>query len=418
MKLLTQTTLSYLLITLVAFGLGGIYTFQTFQFEVQRETDWYIQEELDNLYLAIEKGAPIEALENVKVKIRKMEIEHEEIEPVYVDTIMVHPRTKQIEAFRKVSLIKEIDGQLYHIRVLDLVVESDDINDGVYNSLSRVFMVLALVIILASFLLSRWLFRPFNNTLRAIRQFQLRDREALNLTETYTTEFRQLNTFLEQMTRKIRQDYQNLKEFTENASHEMQTPLAIAKGKLELLVETGELNEEQMRMVDSAYKSISKLSRLGRSLSLLTKIENQEFSNLQQLDFSEVVSEQLYNFQELVELRDLKMSQQLDPSVGIYMDPYLADMLLNNLFQNAIRHNLESGGQIDINLTSGELLIRNTGPIPQVPPSHLFQRFKKSNQSAESLGLGLAIVDKICIVSQLSINYEYHDGWHSFRLNW
>lgn len=417
MKLLTQTTLSYLLITLVAFGLGGIYTYQTFEIEVQKETDWYIREELSNLFLAIEKGAPIEALENQKVKIRRLGIQHQEIAPIFSDTLMIHPVTKKMESFRKASMIKVLDGQLYHVRVVDLVVESDDINDGVVRSLSRVFIVLALVIIVASVILSRFLFKPFDNTLREIRQFQLKDHSALDLPDTFTTEFRQLNAFLRRMTGKMQQDYRNLKEFTENASHEMQTPLAIAKGKLELLVENGDLNEEQMKMVDAAYKSISKLSRLGRSLSLLTKIENYEFSNEKELNFSSLLEDQLYNFQELISLRELQLEVEIEPQVKILLHAHLADMLLTNLLQNAVRHNITEG-TIHVKLHPGELVIRNTGLAPQVPPSDLFQRFKKSNQSAESLGLGLAIVDKICTVSQLNINYQYNEGWHTFRVHW
>ncbi|MEL7534603.1 MAG: HAMP domain-containing sensor histidine kinase [Bacteroidota bacterium] len=417
MKLLTQTTLSYLIITLLAFGIGGVYIYQILQKEVDQETDWYLIERLEDIYGAIEKGAPIESLTNEDLQISLMEPEHPEIKAVYADTLRPHPYTKQIESYRKVEVVKEIEGKKYYVKLVDLVIESQDITDGVFRSLSRVFGVLALVFVLANLLLYRWLLRPFDNTLRKIRHFRLQDPSPLDLSPSFTSEFNQLNNFLQRMTGKMQEDYRNLKEFTENASHEMQTPLAIAKGKLELLLEDMNLSEEQLQKILAAYNSINKLSRMGRSLSLLTKIQNREFVDREDLNLTLTVENLIYDFQELFSLKTLSLHKELEENVPIYMDSNLLDMLLTNLLQNAVRHNVENG-EIAILLQERELVIRNTGPAPQVDPALLFHRFKKSNQSAESLGLGLAIVDKICAVSQLSIDYEYEEGWHSFRLSW
>ncbi|MEM6346378.1 MAG: HAMP domain-containing sensor histidine kinase [Bacteroidota bacterium] len=417
MKLLTQTTLSYLIITLLAFGIGGVYIYQILQSEVDQEMDWYLLERLEEVYLAIEKGAPYESLTNEDLQIKPLGVEQAEMKPVFVDTLRPHPFTKQIEPFRKVEVVKEVNGQKYYVKLVDLVVETQDITDGVFRSLSRVFGVLALVFVLANLLLYRWLLRPFDNTLRKIRHFRLQDPSPLDLEPSFTSEFNQLNNFLQSMTSKMQEDYSNLKEFTENASHEMQTPLAIAKGKLELLLEDVNLSEEQLQKILAAYNSINKLSRMGRSLSLLTKIQNREFVNREDLNLTQTVENLIYDFQELLSLKELRLHKELEENVPIYMDSNLLDMLLTNLLQNAVRHNMEKG-EIEILLQERELLIRNTGPAPQVDPALLFHRFKKSNQSAESLGLGLAIVDKICAVSQLGIDYEYADGWHSFRLRW
>lgn len=417
MKLLTQTTLSYLIITLLAFGIGGVYIYHILQKEVDQEMDWYLLERLEDLYLAIEKGAPIETLTNDDLQIQLMGSEHPEIKAVYADTLRPHPFTKQVEPFRKVEVVKEIEGQKYYIKLVDLVVETQDITDGVFRSLSRVFAVLALVFVLANLLLYRWLLRPFDGTLRKIRRFRLQDPRPLDLAPSFTSEFNQLNNFLQRMTNKMQEDYRNLKEFTENASHEMQTPLAIAKGKLELLLEDANLSEEQLQQILAAYNSINKLSRMGRSLSLLTKIQNQEFADREDLNLTATIEQLLFDFQELISLRDLQIQKDLEADIPIYMDSHLLDMLLTNLLQNAVRHNHENG-KIEIILRERALIVRNTGSAPQVDPALLFHRFKKSNQSAESIGLGLAIVDKICAVSQLNIDYEYHEGWHSFRLSW
>ncbi|MEL6651146.1 MAG: HAMP domain-containing sensor histidine kinase, partial [Bacteroidota bacterium] len=387
MRLLTQTTLSYLLITLLAFGVGGVYIYQTLQDEVDQEMDWYLLERLGDLSLAIEKGAPINTLTNDDLQIRLMSPDHPEIKAVYEDTLMPHPYTKQIEPFRKVETVKEIGGQMYYIKIIDLVVETQDITDGVYGSLSRVFGVLAVVFILANLFLYRWLLRPFHSTLRKIRSFRLQDPSPLRLPQSFTSEFNLLNNFIQRMTRKMQEDYGNLKEFTENASHEMQTPLAIAKGKLELLLEDDSLSEEQLQQILSAHQSISKLSRMSRSLGLLSKIQNQEFEDRENINLTKTVERVLFDFQELISLKDLRLRRTLEPEIFLFIDPNLLSILLNNLLQNAVRHNVE-GGEIEVFLTSGELTIRNTGLVLEVDPSLLFQRFKKSNQSADSLGLG------------------------------
>lgn len=417
MKLLTQTTLSYLIITLLAFGLGGVYIYQTLQAKVDQEMDWYLIERLEDIYLMIEKGAPIETLTNDDLQIRIMGPDHPEIKAVYVDTLRPHPYTKQIEPYRKVEVVKEIGEQRYYIKLVDLVVETNDLTASIFRSLSRVFGVLALVFILSNLLLYRWLLRPFDNTLNKIRRFSIQDPRPVDFPNSFTTEFKQLNNFLRRMTNKVQEDYRNLKEFTENASHEMQTPLAIAKGKLELLLEDSNLSEEQLQRILAAYNSIDKLSRMGRSLSLLTKIQNQEFVDREDLNLTKTIEQLVFDFQELVSLKNLSLHQNLEADVPLYMDSHLLGMLLTNLFQNAVRHNQEHG-KIEIVLRERELLVRNTGPEPQVDPALLFHRFKKSNQSADSLGLGLAIVEKICTVSQLNIAYEYAEGWHTFRLSW
>src|SRR5690606_32582196 len=114
-------------------------------------------------------------------------------------------------------------------------------------------------------------------------------------------EFRQLNSFVEQMVGKARRDYRSVKEFSENASHEMQTPLAIARGKLELLLETNNLDTEQTRLIQSAQQSLGKLSKLGEALTLLTKIDNKEFASRAEVDFSRIVNNCLVNFEDLAQ---------------------------------------------------------------------------------------------------------------------
>jgi signal transduction histidine kinase len=293
----------------------------------------------------------------------------------------------------------------------DVIVEADDITEAVVTSLSRIFLLLLLGFGGIALFFSARIFRPFNQTLDRIRNFRVRDRGPLDLPETGTREFARLNHFIEQMAEKSRREYQALKEFSENASHEIQTPLAIARSKLELLLESPHLSDQEIELVGSAQESINKLSKLGRSLSLLTKIENEEFGDAGFVDFSRLVERAVDQFSELAELKDLRMRHQIEAGVALRIDPVLADVLLTNLLQNAVRHNYE-GGCIEVRLDSRALCIQNTGQPPQAPPEEFFRRFRKDQQSGESLGLGLAIVKRICELNQLDISYRYLDERH------
>lgn len=418
MKLLTQATLYYLLVTLLVFGLGGVLTYNIFQSNINQETDWHLMRELRRTYKEIEKGAPINALEHKHLRIKEInDLSVGEQKPMFQDTLIWHRYSKKEEPFRKVQVRKELDGKLYQVTLIDLIVETQDVYNSVFRSLSWMFALLVLIVGIFSFFISRWLFRPFNRTLKEIRQFRVQDQPRLEFEKTFTKEFSQLNDFISQMTQKAQQDYLNLKEFSENASHEMQTPIAIAKGKLELLLENNSLTEEQSQLIFAAYKALGKLSKLGRSLALLTRIENQEFSDYRLIDFSELLSDSLFNFQELMELKEIELHQSIESNVFIHIDPILADMLLTNLFQNAIRHNLEKG-KIDVYLKKDHLLLRNSGEEPKIAPHKLFKRFQKNPTSNESLGLGLAIVQKICEVSNLHIDFRYRDGYYEMEIRW
>jgi signal transduction histidine kinase len=160
---------------------------------------------------------------------------------------------------------------------------------------------------------------------------------------------------MDQMIKKIRSDYRNLKEFSENASHEMQTPLAVAKGKLELMLQSKNLDEEQLTLINSAYNSIDHLSKMGRSLGLLTKIENNEFTNLQETNISAIIHNALYDFQELLVLKGISAETNIEEDVVINADPTLMKILIGNLFQNAVRHNIV-GGKIILKLSADEFL--------------------------------------------------------------
>ncbi len=327
-----------------------------------------------------------------------------EIELTISDTLAYHEYLQREEKQVKVFTSRKINNTHYYLSAYYGLVESDDITDAVLTSMKWTLLILLAVTALLSLLVSRTLLAPFNKTLAVIQTFQLKRQEAVVLPETRTSEFRQLNTFLADMIHKAQNDYQSLKEFTENASHELQTPVAIIRGKMELLFETP-LTNEQVRLLASCQQALDKLSKMGQSLGLLTKIENREFVAPAPVDVSQMLQDSLFAFQELLELKSIRLEQEIAPDVKIKIHPVLADILLTNLISNAIRHNLPEG-YIRVELKKDVLRIENSGEPLQEKAHIMFERFRKGSTKSNSIGLGLAIVKRICEQSQLSITYE------------
>ena len=417
MRLLLKVTLYYLVITLFVFGIGGIISFNIFQKRIQIETDRYLISRLWSLESSIENGESPSAFISTKLSIKEIADSFEETRYSFRDTLAQHPnpRIHKLETHRKLKVIRKIAGKTYQIEIFDVIVESDDIFSGVFQSQTRLFIILGVALVVFSFLVSSWLLRPFNVTIQAIKNFRLNDVVEPNLGKTNTKEFKELNQILSRMIRKSKTDYKSLKEFSENASHEMQTPLAVAKGKIELLMQSKNLDEEQLLLINSTYESINHLSKMSRSLSLLTKIENNEFTDLQEINLSEKINQSIFDFQELLELKEIKFDREVEENVIVQSDPVLIQILISNLFQNAIRHNITKG-HIFVKLTKEKLTISNAGLPLSTPSDSLFKRFKKDNQSGGTIGLGLAIVKKICDVNNYEISYFYKNDEHVLKV--
>ncbi len=419
MKLLLRTSFYYILVTFLVFSMGSIILYNIFLNEIQRETDLYLVERFHTVLNTLKSEHSNNPLNGYKLQIDTLHYVPDKVGResfAFSDTLVMHQYLRRMENNRKMIGIVKVNEAYLKLTLFDVIVESDDIMDGVFNSLWRLFLFLGIVMVITSFLISRNIFKPFNKTLQMIRGFNIKELRPIKLERSHTHEFNQMNEFIEQMTEKVNRDYRNLKEFSENASHEIQTPLSIAKGKLELLLQSNDLDEKKMTMIESAYKSIDHISKLGSSLTLLSKIENLEFSERQSCVLSEMFKKSLEDFEELYEMKRISIDLKKQEDVVVQNNPDLLKILVNNLLTNALRHNNE-GGQIKIELNHSELIIANTGEELQIAPEQLFERFKKDRQSEGSLGLGLAIVKKICDVSGYSISYEYHDGWHTIKVN-
>ncbi len=278
-----------------------------------------------------------------------------------------------------------------------------------------VIVLLILVLVIVNRFILGKLWKPFNSTLEQLKQFNISSKNKLQLNDTDINEFAELNKTALLMTEKVSNDYESLKSFTENASHEIQTPLAIIKMKLELLMQSENMNAIQVDCITALGEATDRLSRLNQSLLLLTKIDNSQFINNEKVNISNIVSSFINNFEELAISEGIDVKTNIKPGVSMVMNKALAEAMISNIITNTIKHN-HKDGHIEVNLNDTTLSVSNTGKEPAVKTNELFERFKKDSSLTDSLGLGLAIVKRICETYGFLISYNYSEPMHTIKV--
>jgi signal transduction histidine kinase len=325
-------------------------------------------------------------------------------------------REKKMHNFRKLIFPLRFNNNWYRVSVAKPLEGMRHLSSALIKiSLGTILLFILIAVFLNKILLQR-LWEPFYASMAIVRNFRLGKTTSLNFPATQINEFAFMNESLLLATQKAELDYLLLREFTENASHEMQTPLSVIRSKLDMMIQDKELSERQSELARGAYASIKKLSRLNQSLLLLAKIENQQFSNIQKINLKQKLEEKIVQFQELWHNHDITVKYDGIES-DISMSPELLDILLNNLLSNAINHNIPSG-KILIDLEHKQLTIRNTGQQVSLDEKRLFMRFYKESVNSNHNGLGLSIVKQISKISSINTIYQFTGKMHCFSLKW
>jgi signal transduction histidine kinase len=322
-------------------------------------------------------------------------------------------RRGKMESYRELRFSVKAAGQFYTVYIVVSEEESESLLMWIMLITAGMIGLLLSILFVANRLLLRRIWQPFYTTLNNIRAFNLSSHQPLPAQTTDIDEFRNLDEAIRQMTHTIIRDYEMLKNFADNASHEMQTPLAILNSKLDLLIQDTALGQLHHRPILAMYDAISRLRQLNQSLLLLTKIENNQFGNTESVDLAPLIESKLRQLEDPVRDRRLAVHTELDP-LTLPMNGYLADILLNNLLTNAIRHN-QDGGAVTIRLGERMLRVSNSGAALGFDSTKIFDRFTKGAHSGGT-GLGLAIVRQICDNYHFGLHYSYLDEVHTIDI--
>ncbi len=415
MKLLNITNRYYIIIALVLLLVSSAFLVYRVIYVIDNE----ISEHMLYEKLEIEKQI---ALQNDLQHLHFIVGDRLEIQPIsgytnvnvtIKDTSFYDFNEKGKVPYRVLTYQQLIKGSPYRIQIARRLTQNEQLLSGIFWAL----LLVSLDIIICFYFLNRWfsnrVWNPFYRALNVLKNFDIQRGGSVQFQKSKVDEFNTLNDELVKLTDKVARDYKNLREFTENMSHETQTPLAIIRSKLELLLQKTN-NEEQMQQILSTLDSVNRLSKMNKGLIMLTRIENDQYPEMEVLKLGPLVRKHLDDLELFISSREINVVSNIDDSVQVKMNKHLAGILLTNLLSNAIKYNV-NGGTLYITLNKDKLTISNSGDPLTIPGKEVFERFKKGN-SPDSVGLGLAIVKKIINHAGFTIRYEYENHLHTFDI--
>ncbi|MBX2922062.1 MAG: HAMP domain-containing histidine kinase [Chitinophagaceae bacterium] len=324
-----------------------------------------------------------------------------------------NPATQYPVSYRILESNILIRGLPYKIVVQNSLVNSQDLIKSIVLIMALLLGLIIGGLLLINRRLSKKIWHPFNNTLAQLQQFRVDNPEPIRLPRTGIDEFNDLNNAIVTLSENNRRLYALQKEFTENASHEMQTPLAVLQSKLELLMQTNPVTEEQAALIGELSDAAQRMSRLNKTLLLLTKLDNNQFADKEEVNMKEVVEKIIHQYNEAISAKKLQLT--LAPLEQVYcnMNKTLAEILVSNLLSNAIRHNIPSG-ELSVTLRRQALTVKNSGQGKPLDETKIYTRFQKNSADSNSIGLGLGIARKICELNGFTLQYHFQNGLHCF----
>ncbi len=318
------------------------------------------------------------------------------------------------ERYRCLEKIVYIHNQPYLFTIQTNIEESHE-TIAVIAMITVFFFVMIVVgLLYLNRRLSASIWKPFRNTLDRLKTFQLNSQTKIELPASDTTEFEELNQSIYKLIEHNVSVYNTQKEFTENASHELQTPLAIIKNKLDLLLQDQDLTEKQYQIVEDMNRALTRSSRINKNLLLLAKIDNNQFDNSENISFDHVLHQSIDILEEHFEQKNICVQENIASDVNVNGNSILIEIMINNLIINAIRHTLPNGF-IGIKLTDSVFEISNSG-TEKLNTDLLFKRFSKLSKDYNGSGLGLSIIQEICKFHHWNVSYKFENNQHFFSV--
>lgn len=309
----------------------------------------------------------------------------------------------------------DAEGRCYELEIEMSTLEKEDMAETIFWSIIALYFTLLCCILLVIHYVFRKSFTPLYGLLNWLKKTHPGRKEEGYVMDTKVDEFVTLNRALIESTNRNREIYNQQKQFVENAAHELQTPLAIATNKLELLSENPDCTEEQLQEISDIYNVLRGVIKMNKSLLLLSRIENRQFPETVEVDLNQLLHNLMDLFSAVYEAKNLHIQIEETEILLFRMNESLARILISNLLKNAFVHNY-TGGHIHIRLSHNLFTISNTSKNAELDKSKLYSRFNKEGTASDSTGLGLAIVKSISSLYTIEIAYDFTDEMHTFHL--
>lgn len=415
MKLFTRYNRINIAATILIFVIGSFAFYFVLQYVLIRQLDETLRSEQQEVMEYVTAHNQLPEIQNTKQQWITVDTITQPFGNSKPDRIWIkNPKENEREAVRVLAFSITAANRLYKITVYKSETETEDL----LKLIILVTVGMIAFILLFNYLINRRLinriWQPFYHTIDKIRDYQVAAEYPLSLSKEPIDEINLLNQSLNTMTQRIHQDYSALRSFTENASHEMQTPLAVIRSKVEALLQDMESNPKNMQQLLVIEDATLKLSRLHQSLLLLTKLGNRQYLLNETVNLTQVILTKLDERQELFAAKNLELTTACE-MVVLSFHHHLAEILVSNLLNNTIRYTPD-GGVVSIQLSNEKLIVANTAADGPLQHDKVFERFYKAGNTQEGTGLGLAIIKEIGNSAGFRISYDYPDGKHQFTI--
>jgi signal transduction histidine kinase len=412
MKLHVLTGRYYLFVSMIILAVMGIVLFYMLRWVFNNEMDEKLHSRAEMLFRSLEDKEVITAGENTKIIMTaKSGRPFEE----YRDTTLFIQGGTEAEPYRLLEAQREIKGKTYLILTWASRLEWDDFLEVIL----WIFLATAVLLFGVQWLVNRKilnkLWRPFFSNLGKLKTYSVRQPTLPDFERSPVDEFESFRDVAIRFSEQARDEFLAVRHFSENAAHELQTPLAIIRNKLEQVSQNEALPEDDLRRISEAMEAGNRLSKLNRALLLLTKLENGQFSVDETIDISRIIRKYLDEMTERFMMRKISLTMAVEENVLVKGNGVLAETLVSNLLQNMLRHTGQHG-KASIELSHEKVIFRNTGEPEALDSSAIFERFRKSDATTGGTGLGLAIVREIGQVLHWQITYHFEEDEHVFTV--
>ncbi|MES2131090.1 MAG: HAMP domain-containing sensor histidine kinase [Bacteroidota bacterium] len=424
MKLLTKTNIYTSITTALLFALGVFVVYQVIKIKLDRDVDEQLLSTKNKIISGLKEGIPPkEFLSNIGQKIYVKEIYKQTVfESQFIEYVEEKNGYTQdpkdntnVVTQRELLFQVPINDKVYEVTVCISLSEGKKMSEYIIGVVLIFLAVSILLLFLLNRYISAFIWSPFYDTLSKIKTWNIKKNEDIAFKPNDIDEFHLLNDTVKDLTQQIQLDYYNLKEFTENVSHEAQTPLSIISTKLELLLQQSNYSERQHEHLLQAYRATQRMYKLNEALILLTRIENKQFIDKSEIDLTQAIDEKMEMLSDFIEAKNISINKEYNKIIKKEVNSVLLTILLNNLFMNAIKYNLENDGAIKIVIDENTFSIENTSLIDKIDKQFIFERFKK-NSTSGSLGVGLSLIKKVVDFFNWQITYTHKDGTHKFKI--
>lgn len=422
MKLIYRIVIRISLLLTLVLGVWAVFFYMAMMDEVNDEVDDSLEDYSEIIIIRALAGEELPSQNtgsNNQYYLKEVTEEYADSREgiTYKDSMVYIVEKGETEPARILTTIfKDNENRFYELTVSIPSIEKEDLTAAIRDWMIFLYIALLLVIIVVNVWVFQQNMKPLYVLLHWLDDYRIGNKNKPLKNDTQITEFRKLNEAAIRNAERSEQLFEQQKQFIGNASHEIQTPLAICRNRLEMMMEDESLSETQLEELMKTHQTLEYITKLNKSLLLLSKIDNGQFTETVALELNELLKQYMDDYKEVYAYRDIQTEIVEDGIFRVQMNESLATILITNLLKNAFVHNID-GGRIRIEITPHSFTFRNSGVGQPLDEKRIFERFYQGAKKEGSTGLGLAIVDSICRLQNIGLRYYFENGEHCFEIS-